>query len=104
MQLLLFQMQIAPIIFLSIWKKVDNDEFGVPKDLMTIVYAVKTTRKIIGVPIRKDKHVSPGVGQYIIPSIIGATKTIGPRTFRSYMESSMEIYMKYLTINNKWSI
>ena len=47
--------------FLTPMEKVDNKEFGIPKGLMTIVYVVTTTWKIIDVPIRKDKHVSHGV-------------------------------------------
>lgn len=54
--------------FLTPMEKVDNEEFGIPKGLMTIVCATTSTWKIIDVPIRKDKHAGHGVGQYIIPS------------------------------------
>ena len=81
--------------FITPLEKVDNEEFGIPKGLMTIVYATTTTWKIIDVPVSKDKHVSCGVGQYMIASITGARKEVR-KAFHSYMQSSLEIYMKCL--------
>jgi hypothetical protein len=55
-------------------EKVDNKEFGIPKGLITIVYAETTSWKIIYIIVRKDKHVSHGVGKYMIASLTGARK------------------------------
>ena len=44
---------------------------------MTIGYASTIAWKIIDVPVRKDKHVIHGIGQYTVPSLIGATKEVG---------------------------
>ena len=55
----------------------DNKEFGIPKGLMTIVYKATIAWKIIDVPNRKDKHVSCGVGQYMIAILTGAIKVVG---------------------------
>ena len=47
--------------FLNPLEKVDNEKFGIPKGLMTIVYVAITAWKIIDVPVMKDKRVSRGV-------------------------------------------
>ena len=63
--------------FLTHMGKVDNEEFCIPKGLVTIVYAITTTWKIMHVPTRKDKHVGHDVGQYIIPISTGAAMEVG---------------------------
>ena len=51
---------------------------------MTIVYATKTAWNIIDVPIMKDKHVSCGVGQYIIASLTNSRKEVGKELPKLY--------------------
>ena len=51
---------------------------------MIIVYATTTALKIIDVPTRKDRHVSCGVGKYILASLIGARKAFGKELIDIY--------------------
>ena len=74
--------------FLTPMEKVDNEEFGIPKGLMTIVYVTTTACKIIDVLVWKDKHVGCGVGKYIIPSSIGTAKEVG--------KFLLELYGKFI--------
>ena len=66
----------------------DNEEFHIPKGLMIILYATTTAWKIIDVPIRKYKHVSHGVGKYIIATLNGAKKAVG--------KDLLELYGKFI--------
>ena len=48
--------------------------------------------KIIDVLVRKDKHVSSGVGQYIIPSLTGAIKVVGKVLLELYGKFIIKLY------------
>ena len=61
---------------------------------MPIFYSTTTAWKIIDVPIRKYKHVSHGVGQYIIASLIGVRKVVGkdlPKLYGNFIGKLYEI-------------
>ena len=61
---------------------------------MMIFYVATTAWKIIDVSIRKDKHVSHGVGQYIIASLTSARKAVGkdlPKLYRKFIGNLYEI-------------
>ena len=78
--------------FLTPMEKLDNEEFDIPKGLMTIVYATTTAWKIIDVLVRKDKHVSRGVGQYIIASLTSARNVVGKDLPELYGKSIGKLY------------
>ena len=71
-----------------------NFLFGTPKGLMKIFYATTTAWKIIDVLVWKDKHVSHGVGQYIIVSLTDARKEVAkdlPELYVTFIGKLYEI-------------
>ena len=59
---------------------------------MTIVYATIIAGKIIDVPIRKDKKVRHGVGQYIIAILTSAKKVVGKDLSELYVNFIGKLY------------
>ena len=59
---------------------------------MTILYATTTTWKIIYTPIRKDKHVGHGVGEYMIASLTGARNAVGKDLLELYANFFENLY------------
>ena len=78
--------------FLTPMEKVDNKEFGIFKDLMTLIYATTTAWKVTDVLVMKDIHIGHGVGKYITPISNVIAKEVGKVLLELYGKFIGKIY------------